>query len=291
MAYEACIEKEGLFNFMPLFIINSSERRGTMACVICGSVAFQFLSEKNNYRIERCSVCDLVQVTNMPALEKGEQGQDFYEDYYKDAVSKCEKSFEDMGINQKKLDQIEKGIRKKGKLLDVGCAFGFFLDVARQRGWTVAGIEISEYAAEYAARQLGLSVTNKTITEAMFEEKSFDVITIWYVIEHLQNPKQVLRHLSNFLKDDGMLVISTPNVDSYRARIQGKKWRCWIPPEHLVYFSPETMRNLLKKCALEIIDQETALPYEKYFRKIKLYSLLDKLKLSDNVIYYVKKVE
>lgn len=273
-----------------------------MACVICDSKDFQFLFEKNNYRIEKCSVCGLVQVTNMPAVEKREQGQNFYEDYYKDTVSKCEKSFEDMEIDQRKqryvylnfnnkLDQIEKRKGKRGKLLDVGCAFGFFMDVARERGWTVAGIEISEYASEYAARQLGLSVVNKTITEAMFEEKSFDVITMWYVIEHLPNPKQVLRHLINFLKDDGMLVISTPNVDSYRARVQGEKWRCWIPPEHLVYFSPETMRNLLKRCGLKIIDQETALPYEKYFRKIKLYSVFDKLKLSDNVIYYVKKVE
>ena len=174
--------------------------------------------------------------------------------------------------------------------MDVGCSFGFFMDAARQRGWTVAGIDVSKYAADYATQRLGLLVENKTIMEAKFEEKSFDVITMWYVIEHLPNPKQVLRYLSNFMKDDGLLVMGTSNVDSYRARIQGKRWRIWIPPEHLLYFSPNSMRNLLKKCNLELIDLETALPYEKYIRKVKLYGLLDKLKLSDNVIYYAKKV-
>ena len=264
-----------------------------MACLICGSEAFQFLFEKNNCRIEKCSICDLVQVTNIPPMEQVEEGydEDFFEKYYKDLESN-QKRQRYVYLNfHNKVDQIEKRIIERGKILDVGCSFGFFMDVARQRGWTVAGIDVSKYAADYATQRLGLLVENKTIMEAKFEEKSFDVITMWYVIEHLPNPKQVLRYLSNFMKDDGLLVMGTSNVDSYRARIQGKRWRIWIPPEHLLFFSPKSMRNLLKKCNLELIDLETALPYEKYIRKVKLYGLLDKLKLSDNVIYYAKKVK
>jgi 2-polyprenyl-3-methyl-5-hydroxy-6-metoxy-1,4-benzoquinol methylase len=264
-----------------------------MSCVICHSKSFQFLFEKNNYRIEKCLGCRLVQVTNIPPLEQIEEeyDQDFYTEHYGDLERNGKKQrYEYLNFNNK-LDQIEKRIERKGNILDVGCSFGFFLDAARHRGWRVAGIEISEHAAKYAAERLKLVVLNKPIIEADFEQGSFDVITMWAVIEHLPNPKEILQHLSKLLKDDGMLVVHTGNVDSYRARIEGRRWRQWIPPVHLLYFSPQVMRTLFKQCDLQLVDQETCLPYEKYFRKARLYSLLNKLKLSDNVIYYAKKMD
>jgi 2-polyprenyl-3-methyl-5-hydroxy-6-metoxy-1,4-benzoquinol methylase len=262
-----------------------------MSCIICDSQRFRFLFEKNSYRIEKCLACELVQVTNVPETEQLEVGydQNFYEKYYKNLEKDYKKQRYEYLNFQNKIDQIEKRLGKKGKILDVGCSFGFFLDAARERGWNVAGIELSEYAAAYASQRFGLSVVNKSILDAEFEGNSFDVITMWYVIEHLPNPKQVLQHLSNFLKEDGMLVVSTPNVESYRMKIQGKKWRIWIPPEHILYFSPKTIKKLCKQCCLQIIGYETALPYEKYFRQSRLYPFLNALKLSDNIVYYVKK--
>jgi 2-polyprenyl-3-methyl-5-hydroxy-6-metoxy-1,4-benzoquinol methylase len=264
-----------------------------MACVNCNSQSFRFLFEKNSYRIEKCSLCDLVQVTNIPSSDQVEESYDegFYEEYYKDLESNKRKQRYVYLNFENKLDQIEKRIRRSGKLLDVGCSFGFFLDRARQRGWNVAGIEVSEYAATYARTRLGLSVIDKPIMEAQFAERSFDVITMWYVIEHLPNPREVLQHLGTLLSDDGILVVSTSNVESYLARIQGKRWRIWIPPVHVVYFCPRTIRNLVEKCGLELIDYDTALPYEKYFRKLGLYSWLNKLKISDNIVYYARKAE
>jgi 2-polyprenyl-3-methyl-5-hydroxy-6-metoxy-1,4-benzoquinol methylase len=249
------------------------------------------LFEKANYRIEKCLACELVQVTNIPKTEQLEMSYDehFYEKYYKNLETNSKKQQYEYINFHNKMDQIESRIGRKGKILDVGCSFGFFLDAARQRGWTVTGVELSEYAASYAMQRFGLSVVNKSILDAGFEANSFDVITMWYVIEHLPNPKGVLECLGNLLKNDGILVVSTPNVKSYQAKFQGKKWRMWIPPEHVLYFSPETVKHLCKQCSLDIIDYETALPYEKYFRRIKLYKLLDGMKLSDNVVYYMKK--
>jgi len=262
-----------------------------MKCVVCDSREFQFLLKKHNYRIEKCSTCGLVQVTNMPTQDRVHEAydRDFFEVNYAGLTNNPGKQGYVYLNFENKLDQIEKRIGAKGKILDVGCSFGFFLDAARWRGWKVTGVEVSEYAAKYAIAKLGLTVINGPIGEAKVEENSFDVITMWYVAEHLRNPKQVLGRLSNFLKDDGMLVVSTPNVDSYRAKIEGGRWRIWIPPVHLLYFSPLTIRTLFKTCNLEVVDQETSLPYEKYFRKFKLYGLVNKLKVSDNVIYYVKK--
>jgi hypothetical protein len=85
------------------------------------------------------------------------------------------------------------------------------------------------------------------------------------------------------------MVFGTPNVASYLAMIQGKRWRNWEPPAHLLYFSPESMDCLLKRCELKMVHHESAVPYEKYMRKMKLYPLIDKLKLSDKIIYYAAK--
>jgi 2-polyprenyl-3-methyl-5-hydroxy-6-metoxy-1,4-benzoquinol methylase len=262
-----------------------------MPCVLCKSDEFKFLFEKNSFRIERCRICYMVQVTNMPPAEEVEEGYDenFYKTYYGDLeISPKKQRYEYLNFHNK-LDQIERRITRVGKILDVGCSFGFFLDAARQRGWVTAGIDVSEYAASYAANRLGLEVVSKPILDAKFEESSFDVITMWYVIEHLPNPQQVLQYLANFLCEDGMLVVSTANVDSYLAKMQGRKWRMWIPPEHLLYFSPATIENLFKKCHLEVVDRETAVPYEKYLRKTKVYGVIDRLRLSDNIVYYTKK--
>jgi 2-polyprenyl-3-methyl-5-hydroxy-6-metoxy-1,4-benzoquinol methylase len=188
-----------------------------------------------------------------------------------------------------KLDQIERRIGRKGKLLDVGCSFGFFLDAARQRGWSVEGIDISAYAADYARSRFNLSVQSVPVTEARFPDQAFDVITMWEVVEHLPSPVDALRHLSRFLRPGGMIVLGTPNVASYMATIQGKRWRNWEPPAHLLYFSPATMSRLIDRCNLKMIDHESAIPYEKYFRGIGLYRLIDKLQLSDKTIYYAGK--
>lgn len=262
-----------------------------MSCAICDSDSFAFLFEKNACRIEKCLICGLVQVTDIASTQQVEQlyDVDFFERYYDDLESNQKKQRYVYLNFSNKLDQIEKRFKKKrGKILDVGCSFGFFLDVARQRGWGVEGIDVSKYAADYARQRLGLSVINKPIMEADHEEKSFDVITMWYVVEHLSNPKQDLRRLSTFLKDEGILVVSTSNVDSFRAKVYGKKW--FIPPVHLLFFSPKTIRSLFKECYFHIIDQELAFPYEKYLRKYKLFNLLNKIKLGDNIVYYAQKL-
>jgi 2-polyprenyl-3-methyl-5-hydroxy-6-metoxy-1,4-benzoquinol methylase len=262
-----------------------------MACVICEAYDFRFLFDCKKFRIEKCIGCGLVQVTNMPAPE------DFPEVYDKTFFDTAYADLETNGKRQRyvylnfenKLNQIERRVGRVGKLLDVGCSFGFFLDAARQRGWSVEGIDISSYAASCARARFNLSVQNAAVTEARYPSQSFDVITMWEVIEHLPNPVQSLAYLKRFLKDDGIAVFGTPNVASYLAMIQGKRWRNWEPPAHLLYFSPETMSRLFDRCNLKMLHYESAVPYEKYLRELKLYPLIDKLRLSDKIIYYAAK--
>jgi 2-polyprenyl-3-methyl-5-hydroxy-6-metoxy-1,4-benzoquinol methylase len=249
------------------------------------------LFECNQFRIEECQACNLVQVTNMPAGEEvpAVYDKEFFDTAYAGLETNGRKQRYVYLNFENKLEQIEKRTGRRGKLLDVGCSFGFFLDAARQRGWSVEGIDISAYAAKYASSRFSLSVQNAAVTDARVPPQAFDVITMWEVIEHLPKPVEALRHLSQFLTDDGIMVFGTPNVASYLAMVQGKRWRNWEPPAHLLYFSPQTMDRLFDQCNLKMIDYETAVPYERYLRKVKLYPLVDKLKLSDKIICYAAK--
>ena len=145
-------------------------------------------------------------------------------------------------------EQIKK-IRRyfnKGYLLDIGCATGFFLDEAKQY-FDVVGIEISKFATEYSRNEFMLEIFDKPLEECEFESNQFDVITLWDTIEHLDKPKQTLLEVKRILKNSSLLVLQTGNVDSIMAKLSGKRWHLYTPPEHLYYFSKKTLENLLTK--------------------------------------------
>ena len=143
---------------------------------------------------------------------------------------------------------------RKGRILDVGCAFGLFLDVARSRGWDVNGVEISEYAADYARKELKIKVITKPLEKAKFPEDYFDVIHMAELIEHLPDPKKTLMECNRVLKRNGLIVIQTSDIDSLYARIMGKHWD-WFLPGHLYYFSRKTLRGITKKTGFKIIKE------------------------------------
>jgi len=169
-----------------------------------------------------------------------------YENYLEDKEN-ITKTF------KQKLKKINKFI-KRGKILDMGCAFGFFLDLLQIDGWEVYGVEVSEYASKYAQTELGLNVFNGTLKNACFPDEFFDTIVMWDVVEHLSDPLAELREINRILKRDGLLVIQTPNIDSLIARFTGKRWACLQrPAEHYYYFSPKTLEIMLEKVGDKII--------------------------------------
>jgi len=132
-----------------------------------------------------------------------------------------------------------------GRLLDVGCATGLFLNEMRaQGGWTVAGIEPNREAADYARSRFGLEVFNGPIGAAPWPERAFDVITLWDVVEHLPDPANAMRKLRKLLADDGYLVMGTPDPGSLDAALFGPDWVGWDPPRHLSVFSRAALSRL-----------------------------------------------
>jgi 2-polyprenyl-3-methyl-5-hydroxy-6-metoxy-1,4-benzoquinol methylase len=152
---------------------------------------------------------------------------------------------------RKRIIQIKKYVNS-GRLLDVGCALGFFLDEAK-KDFDTYGVEISKFAAEYASEKLGLQVSNKKFLDVEFEDEFFDCITMWDVIEHLPDPILNLKKAYKLLKSEGLLVLSTGNIDSFMSKLMGKHWHLLLPPQHIYYFSQDTIKKLLKKTGFKVI--------------------------------------
>jgi len=129
-------------------------------------------------------------------------------------------------------------------LLDIGCAQGFFLFSASKAGYTTKGIEISQDAAAYAIKEFGLDVEAKPFEEMRFSESSFDIVTLWQVLEHVPYPLMVLKEVHRILKPGGLVVASTPNIESTPAKILRKKW--WdIKRLHINQFTTKTLTDIL----------------------------------------------
>lgn len=136
------------------------------------------------------------------------------------------------------------GFTSRGALLDVGCALGFFVRAAEERGWNSRGIELSEYAAERAAES-GLPVMRGDFLVAPFEPASFGAITMLDMLEHVAAPRDYVRRARALLRPGGVLAVETADLASAFARLWGRRYHFFTPPNHLSYFTRATLRRLL----------------------------------------------
>jgi 2-polyprenyl-3-methyl-5-hydroxy-6-metoxy-1,4-benzoquinol methylase len=140
---------------------------------------------------------------------------------------------------------------RAGRLLDLGCAYGFFLKEA-ERYFDVAGIELADEAAEYCRRS-GLNVLSGIADETnMAQIGNVDVITLFDVIEHLPQPHETLALCRRYLRPGGIIVITTGDFASPLARLAGAKWRLMTPPQHLWFFTAESIRRMSRALGLSL---------------------------------------
>lgn len=144
-----------------------------------------------------------------------------------------------------------------GSILDVGCATGYFLEVAQEAGWDVHGVELSDFSAQLARKKFGDRVFPGTLEQAAFPPASFDVVSLSDLLEHVPAPELFLREVRRILKPDGSLVIVTPDVSSLSARLMKEKWS-HFKVEHLYYFSPATIKRLLTENGFAPVAIESA---------------------------------
>jgi len=236
-------------------------------CNLCGADNTTPVTEIDGFHIVRCRHCDLVYVN--PRYREEHLQEIYTEAYYDhDGIKNGLEFFgyddyladeENIRITfAKRLRTIER-YANKGKLLDVGCATGFFLDLARSGGWEVVGSEVSRFGVQYARERLGLDVRLGTLKELQFDAQTFDVVTMWDVIEHVVDPMGELQEVWRILRNGSLLSLITPDVGSLVARLLGSRWEEFRRVrEHIYFFSRRTMTEMLRRTGFEVLRIESA---------------------------------
>jgi 2-polyprenyl-3-methyl-5-hydroxy-6-metoxy-1,4-benzoquinol methylase len=155
------------------------------------------------------------------------------------------------------LGEIEGAAGRPGKLLDIGTAAGAFVAAARARGWHAEGCEPNRWLAEWGARHYGIRIRQGSVFEQPYEADSFDAITLWDVIEHTLNPREMLDRVRVLLKPAGVLVVNYPDIGSWIARALGRRW-LFLTSVHLYYFDRHTIRRMLEDAGFAV---ETVRPH------------------------------
>ena len=149
------------------------------------------------------------------------------------------------------LEEIERVSGPRGKLLDIGTAAGAFVAAAKQRGWAAEGCEPNRWLAGWGARHYGITIRQGSVFDQDYAPDSFDVVTLWDVIEHTLEPRRVLEHCRGLLKPGGLLVVNYPDIGSWIARVMGRRW-LFLTSVHLYYFDRRTMRGLLQSTGFRV---------------------------------------
>ncbi len=153
----------------------------------------------------------------------------------------------------KSLDLIQRAWQRgPGRLLDVGTGGGSFPFIASKRGWQAEGCEPNRWLCDWALENYNLPVRPGTVFEQNFPARSFDVVTLWDVLEHTPDPKSEVRETHRLLRENGLLVINYPDIGSWIARLMGRSW-VFLLDVHLYYFTRATIRKLLEDAGFEIV--------------------------------------
>lgn len=144
------------------------------------------------------------------------------------------------------------GARGPGRALDIGCGDGSFLTALARQGWDVSGTELSESIAATAKQRLGERVHVGAIEDIGFAEASFDLVTFWHVLEHLDDPAGALTEARRLVKTDGRVVVAVPNIESWQARIFKEDWLHLDVPRHRWHFSPPSLATLADRCGFRV---------------------------------------
>jgi SAM-dependent methyltransferase len=148
------------------------------------------------------------------------------------------------------INKLNKG---PGKILDVGCGTGAFLETCKYRGWNVVGMEPDTDARSRAIHRLSVQIVPEL--KAIPTDNKFDIITLWHVLEHIPDLNNTLPVLKSLLTNKGTLIIAVPNSDSYDAKYFKQFWAAYDVPRHLHHFTPSTIEPLFKKHGLKLVDK------------------------------------
>jgi len=246
-----------------------------LACPVCGSsdlhdklrVQDKSVSQET-FTIQQCAACGF-QFTN-PRPEAASIGKYYESDAYvshnsaaQGLVNRLYKAARYFTVRRKVALITKLNGGQPGRLLDYGCGTGHFLAQAKHTGWQVAGLEPNPRARQDAAARVGQPI-QEAAALATLPAGSFDIVTLWHVLEHVHALNETLTQLISKLTPGGRLLLAVPNPDSLDAQHYRQDWAAYDVPRHLYHFVPATMRQLLARHGLRL-TQTLPLPLDAYY--------------------------
>lgn len=217
----------------------------------------KFVFSKNGWLMWRCTTCGHLWTDPLPTEAElvafydrgyfeGDPSRHGYLDYDRDK-ERTSVEFEWY------LSHLAERHPQKGRLLDIGAATGYFVQLAKERGWQASGVELSEHASS-VARSRGLDVVQGTFEQHADRFQGLDAVSMWDLVEHLRDPYPFFKRLHGVVAPGGVIMFATPESDCRFARALGRWWTLLAPPQHIHYFSAKSIRECLDDAGFEIID-------------------------------------
>ncbi|HEY6191519.1 MAG TPA: glycosyltransferase family 9 protein [Bacteroidota bacterium] len=237
---------------------NSPDANGAV-CRLCDSVDCELVRSANVYRCRKCGYVFTHPVPKAEALEE------YYSDRYrtqrgssvstpKSRADILSEPFVHFVKGRKRELDIVLRHAKTGRLLDIGCAWGGFLHLAKESGFEVFGVEISRPNVQFANEQLGIPVFGGELDKAGYKDDFFDVVTAIHAFEHLPQPRAAVSEIHRILKSGGAFLCIVPNFDSYLSKKLGPKWKWLTPEDHYSHFTPYVLRNLIQSHGFDVVE-------------------------------------
>ncbi|MFA5777758.1 MAG: class I SAM-dependent methyltransferase [Parcubacteria group bacterium] len=208
--------------------------------------------KKDNFSLSECLLCGLI------FLEKENENIDLniYKNYYKKETGKRFGAVAELAVKAFRFLRALKVfiLKPKGKkIIDIGSGRGWMLYFLKKYfGYkTAIGTQISENAYEFSKEKLGLEIYNKDLLDLEFNVK-FDAITLWHILEHVPEPESYVEKLTGMIDDDGLLMIETPNFNSWSRILAKNRWLAMDPKHHTTFFTPDSLKSLLEKYNFKI---------------------------------------
>ncbi|MEG1580919.1 MAG: class I SAM-dependent methyltransferase [Bacteroidaceae bacterium] len=269
------------------------EKLNITHCPICGSnklsevtTCVDHYATGETFALYECDICHFRFTQNAP--QEGEIGS-YYEtpdyishsDTRKGLMNKVYHYVRSYMLGHK-ARLVIRTLRKlaRGKLLDIGAGTGYFANEMAERGWEVTAAEKSEQARAFAQKEFGLHTLSPEDLQTL-DDTSFDAITMWHVMEHIEHLNEEWEMLYRLLKPKGCLVIAVPNCSSADATLYKQYWAAYDVPRHLWHFTPDTMQRIAETHGFRMVRREP-MPMDAFY----ISMLSEKYKGSRN--YFIK---
>lgn len=237
------------YNDVSIFLYTKEKMKKCCCC----HTPLKPMGNKNGYHLVECPACGFITTYPLPSFAKIKAV--YSREYFvKEPDSQKQFGYENVfspGFQRgnirwarTRLQIINSILGKCGKILDVGCASGIFLEVARDMGWSTSGVEINHEMREIAVKACSTGTVATSIADIT---ESYEVITMWEYLEHVTQPEEALENVRRLLKPQGLLCLSFPNIESRKGCQDKLDWEHVKPPEHLHYWTDGNIRLLLKR--------------------------------------------